>query len=375
MRLLHLSDLHLGKRLKDFSLISDQKYAIDEALNLAKDKSVEAILVSGDVYDSGVPSDEATELLDYFLESVHALSIPLFLISGNHDSADKLHFGRNLFSHDEIFISTSLGEALKPIVYKGVNFYLLPYLSLSAINASLKTNYQSYGEAFAGIIEKMNLDTSKINVLLSHQAVFPVAGDLPLGGSETALINDDGKAVAGVGSLSASLFSPFDYVALGHIHKSFHPSPNAFYPGSLLKYHRDEANDKKNFAIVDVEKGILDFDYSPVVPLRDVIKVEGLFDDILRDMEIPHSAFVFAHLLDKVTIDNPMERLRAVFPYAAWVDYKSQGSVKSIKANLEEIESTPKNVLFEEFYKKSTGGEMTDEEKKHVKDLLGGDNA
>lgn len=356
-------------------MISDQKYAIDEALNLAKDKSVEAILVSGDVYDSGVPSDEATELLDYFLESVHALSIPLFLISGNHDSADKLHFGRNLFSHDEIFISTSLGEALKPIVYKGVNFYLLPYLSLSAINASLKTNYQSYGEAFAGIIEKMNLDTSKINVLLSHQAVFPVAGDLPLGGSETALINDDGKAVAGVGSLSASLFSPFDYVALGHIHKSFHPSPNAFYPGSLLKYHRDEANDKKNFAIVDVEKGILDFDYSPVVPLRDVIKVEGLFDDILRDMEIPHSAFVFAHLLDKVTIDNPMERLRAVFPYAAWVDYKSQGSVKSIKANLEEIESTPKNVLFEEFYKKSTGGEMTDEEKKHVKDLLGGDNA
>jgi exonuclease SbcD len=368
MKVLQLSDLHLGKRLKEYSLIEDQKYVLDQALTLIKEEHLEALLLCGDIYDSSVPSAEATSLLDYFLTQIHKLHTPCFIISGNHDSADKLHFGSDIFNDEGIHVVTRVIDSLHPFKLGDVNFYLLPFSRPADINVAFNVETKSYSEALSYVVKKMDLKKEDTNILLAHQTVLPTSGKISLGGSEEIMLNDEGD-IGDVGAVSSSIFKDFDYVALGHIHKPQTIAKNARYSGSLLKYHKDEANNEKSFTILDITHKKVDVTTSPIKYLHDVVKVEGKLDDILHSRDIDKNAYLFVSLLDKSLLDDPMAKLKVNYPYAAWIEYKSNNSGLT-NVHVVDVEKVAKDKLFADFYYAQTKTKLSEEQLKIVASLL-----
>jgi len=367
MKFLQLCDLHIGKRLKEFSLLEDQGFVLDQALNLAQEEKVDALFLAGDIYDSTLPSNEATALLDKFLARVHAMHLPCFIISGNHDSPEKLHFGSAIFKDEGIHVATRVEEALTPVVFKGINIYLLPFIRPLDVNSAFDTDYRTYSDAIAEVIRRMAVDPTKTNLLLAHQTVLPLDGKLPLGGSED-ILSEDGVAVGDVSAISASLFHDFDYVALGHIHKPQAVAPNARYGGSILKYHRDEANSEKSFTLIEVEGKTIKISAKPIRFLHDVIHLTGSLDEILA-AKADHNAYLFASLTDTSLLEDPMAKLRSVYPYAAWVDYVTH-EVHASKTKTIDIEHVSKEQLFADFFAEQNGAPMSEEQAQLVHDLL-----
>lgn len=367
MKFLHLSDLHIGKRLKEFSLLEDQRFVLNQALDLAKEEKVDGLFLAGDIYDSTIPSNEATELFDDFLTRVHAMHLPCFIISGNHDSAEKLHFGSAIFKEEGIHVVTRVEEALTPITLQGVNIYLLPFCRPLDINTAFGTDFMSYSDAINDVIKRMAIDPKKTNILLAHQSVLPMNGKLPLGGSED-LLSQDGVMVGDVSTVSVSLFQAFDYVALGHIHKPQMVGANARYGGSILKYHRDEADSEKSFTLVEVEGKNIKISAKPIRFLHDVIHLSGTLEEILA-AKADHNAYLFASLKDTSLLEDPMSQLRSVYPYAAWVDYLSHEAVDSPMKKVD-IEHVSKTQLFTDFFLAQNGTPLSPEQAEIVTGLL-----
>jgi exonuclease SbcD len=367
MKLLQLSDLHLGKRLKEFSLLEDQRYVLNQALALAKDERVDALLLSGDIYDSSLPNNETTALFDEFLSAVHEAHLPTFIISGNHDSADKLHFGSAIFSDEGIHIVTRVADSLKPFPFEGVNLYLLPFIRPLDVNEAFGASDKTYSEALQDVIARMGIDTTKTNLLLAHQMVVPPSGKLPLGGSED-ILSEDGVAVGDVSAVPAELFQAFDYVALGHIHKPQTIAKNMRYSGSILKYHRDEANSEKSFTLIEVEGKKITLSTHPIHFLHDVIHLTGTLEEILH-AEADKNAYLFASLTDPALLEDPMSRLRSVYPYAAWVDYVSH-EVTTPEVPVVDVEHVSKEELFQDFFQQQNGTALTKEQAELVHETL-----
>ncbi|MCH3910033.1 MAG: exonuclease SbcCD subunit D [Bacilli bacterium] len=369
MRILQLSDLHLGKRLKEYSLIADQRYVLEQALDLIKEEKLDACFLCGDIYDSSVPSAEATVLYDEFLAKLHALGIEVFIISGNHDSADKLHFGKAVFEAEKIHIVTRVEESLTPIpLGDDVMIYQLPFIRSLDVNEAFETAAKGTSEAIKEVLGRMNIDTKKTNILLAHQAVFPFNGKLLVGGSEE-LLSEDGEAVGDVASVDASLFKDFDFVALGHIHKAQNVAKNARYAGSILKYHRDEASSEKSFTIINAEKKNVTYSTKPIHFLHDVVLMKGTLEEILQ-ADGDKNAYVFALLDDKSLVEDPMAKLKIKYPYAAWVDYSSHESSLP-DMHVADIEHVSKEKLFSDFYLSQNGEPLSEEQIKIVHGLLG----
>lgn len=365
-RFLHLADLHLGKRLKEFSLLADQKFVLEQALDLVKKEHLDGVIVAGDIYDSAVPSAEATQLLDYFVTALFKNGTPLYLISGNHDSAEKLAFGSHLFDNVGVHIVTDVSESLKPLQIGDCSLYLLPFSRPSDINYAFGTSCKTTEEALKEVLKRMAPDPKRCNLLIAHQMVLPSDGKLTtqdVGGSEEFLVPVEGISIGDVSAVSADIFQAFDYVALGHIHKEQDVGKNVRYPGALLKYHRDEAGYKKEFTIVDVDGKNVHYETRPYALLHEVIKAEGTLEEILK-MDLDKGAFIFAILDDLKPLDNPMERLRSVYPNAAWIDYKDRSGWGLDLSKRVDIENHTKEELFAEFFTKQTGHAMDEEEQK-----------
>jgi DNA repair protein SbcD/Mre11 len=368
MKILQLSDLHLGKRLKEYSLIEDQRYVLNQAVDLIDKEGLDAMFLCGDIYDSTVPSAEATALFDEFLTKVHAKHLPIFIISGNHDSADKLHFGSAIFKEEGIHVITRVQDALTPIAFKGINIYCLPFIRPADVNYAFGSDVKSYSEAVQDVLKRMAIDPKETNLLLAHQTVLPDKGPLLLGGSEEVLSAEDGSVVGDVSAVSASLFKDFDYVALGHIHKPQAVAKNARYAGSILKYHKDEANNPKSFTLLEVSPKHVVVTPLPIHPLHDVIRLEGSLDEILS-MDVDKNAYLFASLTDKTLLDDPMAKLKSKYPYAAWVDYLSN-DVASPDMHIIDVEHVSKEKLFRDFYLSQNGVALTSEQETVVHSLL-----
>jgi len=369
MKFLHLADLHLGKKIGDYSLIETQKDALDKAIKLAIEKNVETIVVSGDIYDTKDPSVEATKLLNSFLSKCHKNHITLLMISGNHDQANKLHYASEILRNDNIFITTDIKDSLEPIVIGDVNFYLLPYFNkFDCIHTFNNDDIASLDDALKFVIDKMDIDRTKKNVLITHLAVAKSKDDkIFASGSETSLnINKDGS-IGGEDLVSSSIMKNFDYVALGHIHKTYNVDKNMRYPGALLKYHKDEANNKKTFTIVDTT----DFTYEeyPFIPLHDVVLLEGLFNDVKKCIQY-NNDYVFFNLTDQEYITEPMASLKLVFPYAVSINYKSVKSNITYTETYQNIEKVTKYDLFNDFYKMQKEKDLDDAQKDIVKKLI-----
>ena len=308
MVFLHLNDLHLGKRMNGYSLIEDQRFFLfDVVLKECEKRGVRLILIAGDVYDVASPSAEATTLFSDFLDALSRANIQAILIPGNHDSAERLHYASSFLKREGIHVIATLEEAMHPVEIEGVSFYGIPFSRASDFRDVLGEDCpESLAERFKAFLQRLEIDQGKTNVLLLHAAVSTSESVL-LSGSETTYIGTSQI-------LPSSLFGAFDYVALGHIHKSYPPSPNSFYAGSPLKYHADEAKEKKSLTFVRVEGKEITRESVPFVPLRDLVLEEGTFDELLNHHN--EKDFVAVNLLDGVLIKNARDRLqKASFPY------------------------------------------------------------
>ena len=219
MKFLHLGDLHLGKSLGDFDLTDDQKYILDEILQIIKDKEADAVLIAGDVYDRAVPSEAATNLLDFFLKSLADLKVTTFVISGNHDSDDRLNYGSSLFQSNGIFINSIYnGQLYKKTMedeYGEADVYLLPFVKASGVKRLFPDEeINSYEDAVRVILNHADIDPKRRNILIAHQFVAGKNSDPELAGSEGVSV----QSVGTVEKIGYSIFDDFDYVALGHIH-------------------------------------------------------------------------------------------------------------------------------------------------------------
>lgn len=373
MKFLHLADLHLGKKLKGWDLIGDQKYVLAQAVETAEKEGVDAVVVAGDVYDTKLPGEDATNLLDWFVTSLYEKKIPLLMIPGNHDSADKLHFASSILAKNGIQIVTTLKASLRPIRIGGVNFYLLPYFRYQDVNAEfhdeLEEPCSSLLDAARFLLKKMDVDPSETNVLVAHQSVLPENGKLVVSGSEVQPeVNGLGE-VGGSDTLPCSLFKDFDYVALGHIHKTLRIASNARYPGALLKYHKEEASAKKAFTLVEIGGKKVSVKEIPYGLLRDVVVEKGLFASLLEKTE-HRNDYVFFEADDELPVEEGMAKLKAFYSFPCDLTYPKFFSNYSLPEEAVDVKKVSTLKLFGDFYYKMTGKDMSEEETSLVKEEL-----
>ncbi len=367
MKLLHLSDLHLGRSLGDYDLTGDQKYILESILELIKSESVDAVLIAGDVYDKAVPSEAATGLLDFFLNRLVSENIKAFIISGNHDSDERLNYGSTLFESNHIYISSIFeGRLDKHVISDGVtdvNIYLLPFVKASRVKHYYKdAKIETYEDAVRKILEEADIDETEINVLVAHQFVSGRGEDPALGGSESL----GTRSVGLVEKIGYGVFDKFDYVALGHIHSPQSVGrPGVRYSGSPLKYSLSEVNNEKSVPILTIEKDKgVKTELFPLMPLRNMRHIMGKMEDLLNRsvIEAPED-FIYATLTDEDVINDAMGIFRQVYPNTVKIDYENSHTKEIEQFDISKIaQNRSFSELISEFYRLMYDREISDEE-------------
>lgn len=372
MRFLHLGDLHLGKSLGDFDLIGDQKYILDQILAVIREKTVDAVLIAGDVYDKAIPSEAATNLLDYFLCHLAETGVKTFLISGNHDSDDRLNYGSRLFQDNQIFISSVFRGELEKYTVEDeqgeVDVYLLPFVKASQVRHYFPdAKIDSYDDAVRVIIEHAHLDRQKRNVIVAHQFVAGRSEDPVLAGSESIVT----QSVGLVEKISYDCFDPFDYVALGHIHSPQKVGREEVrYAGSPLKYSLSEVNHIKSVPLVTLaEKGKVSVELIPLSPMRDLRHIKGSIRELLdkKHVQSPED-FIYATLTDEEIIGDAMGIFQQVYPNTVKIDYDNSHTREIEQVDLSHIvENKSFSELISDFYQLMYQCEISEEEMDYMK--------
>lgn len=370
MRFLHLSDLHLGKRVNEFSMLEDQAYILKEILNIIDEQKVEAVLVAGDVYDKVIPSAEAVRLLDDFLTRIAARELPVFLISGNHDSAERVAFGSRLMSSRQIYLSPVFESDVEPVTisdrYGEINIYMLPFVKPSLVKRVYpEEEIITYQDAVNAAVQHMQIDTDKRNVLLAHQFV-----------TGAARCDSEELSVGGLDDVDASIFDGFDYVALGHLHGPQKIGKETVrYSGTPLKYSFSEANQKKAAVIVDVEeKGKINIQQIPLVPKHDMREIRGTYMevtalDFYKDMKTDD--YLHITLTDEEDIPDAIGKLRTIYPNIMKLSYdnlRTRAAV-TVRGTAEVEEKSPMELL-KEFYELQNNQPMTDEQEEIARGMM-----
>lgn len=367
MKFIHMSDLHIGKRLNEYSLIEDQMYQLQEIINYLTIEEVQVLLLSGDIYDTPIPSQEAVKLFDHFIVSLYELKIKVLMISGNHDAAERLQFGSRLFKGQGLYIQTSLDQVSEPIrlsdEYGDINFYLLPFIKPVNVAHHYGLNVQSYDEMMSIVLSKMKIDYSSRNVLLAHQFVTG-------GITETMTSESEIYSLGGLDNVSVNYFKSFDYVALGHVHRPQQIAQTTIrYSGSLLKYSISERNYDKSVVLVDFKaKNDVSVTLLPLHPLRDVVLIKAYFDDLEKLQN--HKDYVQVELLDEHPIMDVVLKLRNYFSYLLGVSYPELNrSMEVQRPDIKQQLDDPV-ALFETFYRYQNERDLTLEQKQIVASLI-----
>ncbi len=367
MRFLHLSDLHLGKRVHNFSMIEDQRYILERILEIAEEEKISSVIVSGDVYDKPVPSAEAVKLFDEFLVSLSEKDLNVFVISGNHDSPERIAFGEKLMQKSRVFMSPVYDGSVKRVTvsdeYGEIDVHLLPFIKPVHVRHFYEEEeITDYTKAMECVIAHMQIDTTKRNILVCHQFV---TGALR---SESEEIS-----VGGLDNVEAMVFEAFDYVALGHIHRPQNVgSEKIRYCGTPLKYSFSEADHTKSVTIIDMkEKENITVSTRELRPLRDMRKVKGMFGEVISEefvKETDVNSYLQVSLLDENDVPNAFGKLATVYPNLMLLQYENQRT----KGNLERIpdvkgmDISPVH-MFEEFYEKMNANQpMSDEQSAYI---------
>lgn len=366
MKLLHIGDLHIGRSLFDFSLIDDQRFILDQIISVADQREVEAVIIAGDVYDRAVPSEEAVGLFDHFLRELASRHIKTFVISGNHDSDERLNFGSSLFETNEIYISSKFdGKLFKKELKdkdKTINIYLLPFVKASQVRHFYPdAEIETYEDAVRTIIDNADINEAETNILAAHQFVAGKGKDTIFSGSESAGVLNVGL----VEQIGASCFERFDYVALGHIHAPQQLGRETLrYCGSPLKYSLSEINNDKSMPLISIEDGNVSVELIPLEPKRDMRHIKGRMEQLLdkENIRSPED-FVYVTLTDEDVISDAMGIFQQVYPNTVRIDYDNDHTRELERVDITRIgENKSFDELISEFYQMVYKCDISDEE-------------
>lgn len=370
MKLIHLSDLHLGKRVNEFSMLEDQQYILTEILQIIDREKPDGVMIAGDVYDKSVPSAEAVALLDDFLVRLAKRDLQVFLISGNHDSPERMAFGGRLMAQSGVHLAPVYDGKVRPITltdeYGPVNLYLLPFLKPAHVRRCFpEREILTYTDALAAAIEAMGVDTAQRNVLVTHQFV-----------TGAARCDSEEISVGGTDNVDVSVFEPFDYVALGHIHGPQQVGRETVrYCGTPLKYSFSEAKHQKSVTVVELgEKGAVSVRTVPLTPMRDLAELRGTYEELtfrgFYDGTSYPRDYVHITLTDEEDIPDAVSKLRIIYPNLMKLDYDNKRTRAGIVLEGAEDQQRSPLELLEEFYEKQNGQPMGEEQRAFAKNLM-----
>ena len=369
MKIFHLADLHLGKKVNGFSMTEDQTHILSEVLASVEKEKPAAIIIAGDVYDKGIPTIEAVQLFDDFLCKLVELGIKVFVVSGNHDSAERISFGSRLMTLSGVHFSKCYDGSAECISLEDdfgkLNFYLLPFVKPATVRPFFEDEeISSYTDAIRAAVNRMNINPSERNILISHQFV-------------TGAIQSDSeeKCIGGLDNVDASVFEPFDYVALGHIHRPQKIQKDTIrYSGSPLKYSFSEASHNKSITVIDfAEKGSLELSFIPLVPLHDLREIKGSYEELTFRPNYENTAvddYLHITLTDEMDVPDVLGKLRIIYPNIMKLDYENSRTKAAENLSAESMpEKKAPLELVQEFYENRNGRPMTEEQFSFVKEI------
>ena len=370
MKFVHISDLHLGKRIYDFSMLDDQKHILGEILKVIDSEAPDAVLIAGDVYDKSIPSIEAVELLDDFLYELSGRDLQVFLISGNHDSPERLAFASRLISPTGIHLSPVYSGAVEPVVLTDgsgpVDIYLLPFVKPAHVRRFFPdAKIESYNDALRTAVEALHIDCGRRNVLVTHQFITGAARS-----------DSEEISVGGTDNVDASVFDGFDYVALGHIHGPQNiGSERIRYCGTPLKYSFSEVSHEKSVTVVDMDKdGDLAVRTVPLRPLHDMREIEGTYEELTyRPAYEGTNTDDYLHitLTDEEDVPDAIGKLRLIYPNLMCLDYNnSRTRAAGMLSDIADVERRSPLDLFGEFYEQQNGRPMSDEQEAFAREIM-----
>ena len=368
MKLIHLSDLHIGKRVNEISMIEDQEYILLQILRIIDDEQADAVLIAGDVYDKSVPSAEAVTLFDDFLCRLAKRKMPVLIISGNHDSPERLAFGGRLLDMSGIHISPVYDGKVRSVTLADEHgeavFWLLPFLKPAHVKRFYpEETIESYTDACRVAVEKMGMDPTKRNVLLTHQFVT---------GSVTC--ESEEISVGGSDNVDASVFEDFDYVALGHIHGPQNMGSNWIrYCGTPLKYSFSECGHHKSVTVVHLgAKGELELSLRPLNPRHDLRQIRGTFAEVSgRDGFGAADDYLHIILTDEEDVPEAMGKLRLIYPNVMKLTYdNTRTRTSQVIGGAEDVQRKSPLELFGELYELQNNQPMSPEQESFVRGLI-----
>ena len=363
VKLIHLSDLHLGKRVNEFSMLDDQRHILSQILRIIDDEKPDAVAICGDVYDKSVPSAEAVQLCDEFLCALAQRDLQVFIISGNHDSPERLAFASRLIARSGVHLSPVYDGAVTPAVLRDahgpVQIYMLPFLKPAHVRRFFPdAPVDSYTDALRAAIGQMAIDPAQRNVLLTHQFVTGAARS-----------DSEERTVGGTDNVDASVFGSFDYVALGHLHRAQEvESPRIRYCGAPLKYAVSEAEQEKSLTVVELgEKGVLKTRPVPLIPRRELRALRGTYLELTARGSCAGADpedYLHITLTDEEDIPYAAARLRVFYPNLLKLDYdntRTRMGVQIVDAG--DVDRKTPMELFAEFYEKQNGQPLSEEQR------------
>jgi exonuclease SbcD len=371
MKLVHLSDLHLGKKVNEFSMIEDQEYILQQVIRIIDEEKPAAVLICGDVYDKSVPSAEAVTLFDDFLYRLAKRDTQVLIISGNHDSPERLAFGNRLMEHAGIHISNVYDGNVQGVTltdeHGDVHFWLLPFIKPAHVKRYFPDDgIESYTDAVRVAVEKMGIDAAQRNVLLTHQFV-----------TGAATCESEELSVGGSDNVDASVFESFDYVALGHIHgqQNIGGSNRIRYCGTPLKYSFSEEHHHKSVTIVELgAKGELQLQLRPLIPRHDMRTIRGTFVELTDKAFYEGTAkddYLHVTLTDEEDVAEALGKLRVIYPNIMKLSYdNTRTRMNQSIDGAQEVQRKSPLELFEELYVQQNNQPMSDQQRAFTRELI-----
>lgn len=370
MKFIHLSDLHLGKRVNEYSMLEDQEYILKEIIHIIDAEKPDGVMIAGDVYDKSVPSAEAVQLFDNFLVQLAKRKLEVFVISGNHDSPERMAFGSRIMDAGGIHISPAYqGELVSYSMhdeYGAVDVYLMPFIKPAQVRRFCEDEITSYTDAVRFVISKLNINAENRNVLVTHQFV-------------TGSVRSESEeiSVGGTDNVDADVFEPFDYVALGHLHSPQNcGSERIRYCGTPLKYSFSEAKDRKSVTVVELaKKGTVSYQTIDLIPQHDLVELRGTYAELTLKSFYEGTTWQedYTHitLTDEEDIPDAIGKLRVVYHRLMKLDYDNKRTRTSLEiGGAVDVESKSPLELFSDFYELQNNQPMSPEQSEYMKSLI-----
>ena len=373
---MHLSDLHLGKSILEQSLIVDQEYILNQIIDIVKEKLIDIVLIVGDVYDKGIPNVDAVRLFSSFLTSLYKLKVKVLVISGNHDSKDRLSFGNELFVDNGVYIEGIFNGELRKVTLNddsgNLNVYMLPFVKTADVRKYYPDiQIDSYDDAVRCIINNTKIDKNQRNIIMVHQFVTA-------GGIDVERCESESLSLGGIDNIDVSIFDDFDYVAMGHIHKGQRLIKDTVrYSGSPLKYSFSEVNHRKSVPIIEFnDKGNINIELVDLVPLRDMKIIKGTMEELLSSDFIKNiniEDYISVVLTDEDYIMDAIGKLRSVYKNILRLEYDNKRTsgytLNDSKDNID-VKLLSEIELFSKVYELQNNIELSDEKRDIVEHTI-----